>query len=151
MEKIHILLVEDNPGDIILTKKMFGRVDKRSVIKSITNGSDAISYFANKDNDENFIIPYLILLDVNLPGASGIEVLKYLKSHEELKIIPVIMLTTSDRDVEIYNSYMNYANSYISKPFDPIDFENCIKKIHDYWINVSKSTSNSNNSNNLYF
>ena len=144
MEKIHILLIEDSLGDILLTKKMFDKVDKRSEIMVIDNGLKAIEYFKNKDHDSKFIMPYLILLDMNLPGASGLEVLRFIKNHEDLKIIPVIILTTSDRDSEIYNSYVNHANSYISKPFDVLEFEECIKKIHDYWINVSKSTITKN-------
>jgi CheY-like chemotaxis protein len=134
MKSINILLVEDNEGDILLTTEAFDESRIVNEINVIRNGEAAIKYFgALKTKDPH---PDLVLLDINLPKKSGHEVLMYVKSHEKLKHIPVIMLTTSSSEKDILLSYNNYVNCYITKPIDVSDFMKAINKIEDFWINI---------------
>lgn len=134
MKSIHILLIEDNEGDILLTTEA---LEESKIINAITvlrDGEMAINYFNNLDNTDN--APDLILLDVNLPKKSGHEVLQHIKNNSPYRHIPVIMLTTSSSEKDILMSYHNYANCYITKPIDVNDFMTAVAKIEDFWINI---------------
>src|ERR1700742_3084434 len=134
MKAVRILLVEDNEGDILLTKEAFEESKIRNEIIAIRDGLEAISFFENLTNVED--LPHLVLLDVNLPKISGHEVLLYIKNSERYKRIPVIMLTTSSAEKDILLSYSNHVNCYITKPIDVADFMAAITKIEDFWINI---------------
>jgi len=134
MKSIHILLVEDNEGDILLTTEA---LEESKIINKITvlrDGEKAIGYLDTLSYAGQF--PDLVLLDVNLPKKSGHEVLLYIKNHADLKQIPVIMLTTSSADKDILAAYKNHVNCYITKPIDVDDFMKAIFKIEDFWINI---------------
>jgi CheY-like chemotaxis protein len=138
MSPIHILLVEDNEGDIMLTTEALEEArisNKTSVVKD----GEAAIHFLNKEGIyANATSPDLILLDINLPRKNGHEVLKYVKTSEKLKQIPVIILTTSSSEKDIMDSYKNYANCYITKPVEITEFIKEISKIEDFWINIVK-------------
>ncbi|MDB5142909.1 MAG: response regulator [Mucilaginibacter sp.] len=134
MKTINILLVEDNEGDILLTMEAFEESKIVNKITVIKDGKAAISFFETLDNKEE--VPQLILLDINLPKASGHEVLMYIKNNERYKSIPVIMLTTSSSEKDILQSYKNHVNCYITKPIDVSDFMRAILKVEDFWINI---------------
>ncbi|MEO6611083.1 MAG: response regulator [Chitinophagaceae bacterium] len=138
MKSIHILLVEDNEGDILLTTEALeeGRIaNKISVVK---DGNKAIE-FLNKTGDYTAAdSPDLILLDINLPKRNGYEVLQYIKGVENLQGIPVIMLTTSSAKKDINQSYQNLADGYITKPVEVNDFVTTVAKIRDFWIHFVK-------------
>ena len=134
MKSIHILLIEDNEGDILLTTEALqdSRIINR--ISVIKDGKSAINYFDSlKPNDDK---PDLVLLDVNLPKKSGHEVLLYIKTNELYKQLPVIMLTTSSSEKDIMTSYKNHVNCYITKPIDVQDFMAAMLKIEEFWINI---------------
>lgn len=141
MESVHILLVEDNEGDIILTTEALeeGRIlHKLSVVR---DGREAVD-FLNKDGAfVKALAPDLILLDVNLPKMNGHEVLRFIKQHDTLKKIPVIMLTTSSSQEDIDSSYQNYANCYITKPIEVGDFMKAVNQIEEFWVNLVKLPS----------
>jgi CheY-like chemotaxis protein len=134
MRSINILLIEDNDGDILLTTEAFEESKIINLMRIIKDGRAAIDFFENLQNKED--IPELILLDINLPKVSGQEVLKYLKSNDKYKRIPVIMLTTSSSEKDILQSYNNYVNCYITKPIEVGDFINAVSKIEYFWINI---------------
>jgi CheY-like chemotaxis protein len=134
MKTINILLVEDNEGDILLTREAFEESKIVSKITAIKDGKEAINFFEALTNNEE--IPHLVLLDINLPKVSGHEVLMYIKNNEKFKSIPVIMLTTSSSEKDILQSYKNHVNCYITKPIDVSDFMKAIMKIEDFWINI---------------
>jgi CheY-like chemotaxis protein len=134
MKTINILLVEDNEGDILLTMEAFEESKIVNKITVIKDGKAAIVFFETLDNKEE--VPQLILLDINLPKASGHEVLMYIKNSERYKSIPVIMLTTSSSEKDILQSYKNHVNCYITKPIDVSDFMKAILKVEDFWINI---------------
>ena len=141
MESIHILLVEDNEGDILLTSEALEDGKILNQLSVVRDGKEAID-FLNKDGYfKEAQRPDLILLDVNLPKMNGHEVLKYIKQHQELKTIPVIMLTTSSSQEDINNSYRNYASCYITKPIEVEDFMEAVNQIEEFWVKLVKLPS----------
>ena len=145
MKPIHILLVEDNEGDIFLVTEALEEgkiVNKISVAK---DGKEAIDFLDRKGKYQNAAMPDLILLDVNLPKKNGHEVLEYIKGQEYLKQIPVIMLTTSSAEKDILLSYKNHANCFITKPVDVDSFLKVIYSIENFWINIVALPANKTN------
>ncbi len=137
-QPIDILLVEDNPGDIRLTKEAFkdGRI--KNELNVVMDGEEAILYLKKKDKYANASTPDIILLDLNLPKKDGREVLAEIKSDPELKCIPVIILTTSSAQSDIVNTYSHHANCYIMKPVDFNQFINVIRTIENFWLTIVK-------------
>ena len=134
MNDVHILLVEDNEGDILLTKEAF---DERKIITKfsvVRNGKDAVDFLFKEGKFTNVETPDLVLLDINLPLKNGLEVLREIKSRESTRKIPVIMLTTSSSDKDIADSYREYASSYITKPLEMKDFLKAVLQIEEYWL-----------------
>jgi chemotaxis family two-component system response regulator Rcp1 len=138
MQPIHILLVDDNEGDILLTREA---LEEASIINRISiayDGMEAINFLKKRPPFGNNPLPDLILLDINLPKMDGKEVLSIIKSDPDLKRIPVIMLTTSSSEKDILASYDNYANCYITKPVDLDRFIDVVRTIEDFWISIVK-------------
>ena len=138
MELIHILLVEDNEGDILLTKEALEEAKILTSLTVVRDGKEAIDFVSRTGKYTGASLPDLVLLDVNLPKKNGHEVLQYIKGDEELKHIPVIMLTTSSSERDIKLSYNNYANSFITKPVNVNDFLSVITAMENYWISIVK-------------
>jgi chemotaxis family two-component system response regulator Rcp1 len=129
-----ILLIEDNEGDIFLIKEAFRETNFQGDIIEIKDGEAAIAFFLEKKANQEPISINLVLLDVNLPKKNGHEVLKFIKSTDDLKHIPVVMLTTSSSKSDIKKAYDNYVNSYITKPLDTEDYQAVITQIQNYWF-----------------
>ena len=138
MKTIHILLIEDNEGDILLTKEAFEDAKILNTLSIARDGQEAIFFLDKKGSFSDVASPDLILLDVNLPKKNGHEVLQYIKSNEKIRHIPVIMLTTSSSERDITLSYKNHANCFITKPVEVDDFMAAISKIEDFWLSVVK-------------
>ncbi|MEP7257202.1 MAG: response regulator [Flavitalea sp.] len=138
MEPIHVLLVEDNEGDILLTKEAFEQSKILINLSVVKDGKEAVDFVLREGKYINVQLPDLLLLDINLPKKNGIEVLKFIKGNESIKQIPVIMLTTSSFENDIVLSYKNYASCYITKPVDTDNFLTIISKIEDFWISIVK-------------
>lgn len=136
-KKAHILLVEDNEGDIILTLDAFEESKLNNKVSVARNGREALDFLYKKGDFSTAEKPDLILLDINLPIFNGIEILEKIKSSDNLKTIPVIMLTTSNRPEDINESYKNYCNSYIEKPLNMEKFLSVILKIEEFWLELS--------------
>ncbi len=113
---INILLVEDNPADIRLTKEVLKEGKIRNVLNIVMDGEEALLYLKKEGHFKNAISPDIVLLDLNLPKKDGREVLAEIKSDDNLKCIPVIILTTSSAEQDILNTYAHHANCYIMKP-----------------------------------
>lgn len=133
MKPISILLIEDNEGDIVLTMEALREGKIRNTISVVRDGATAINFFENALAEE---LPDLIVLDINLPKKSGIQVLQFIKNQERTKQIPVIILTTSALESDINKAYQQYANCYITKPLEVADFMAAVLKIEDFWINL---------------
>lgn len=136
MESIAILLIEDNEGDILLTKEALshGRIKKEVAVAK--DGWEAIQFLEKKGAYESALMPDLILLDVNLPKLNGHEVLARIKSNPQIQHIPVIMLTTSSSESDILKSYQNHVNCFITKPVEASNFLDTIAAIEDFWISI---------------
>jgi CheY-like chemotaxis protein len=138
MNPVHILLVEDNEGDILLTKEGFEDARILVNLSVVKDGKEAIEFLTKQGRYHDVELPDLLLLDVNMPKKNGHEVLKYIKGNDALKHIPVIMLTTSSSQKDINLSYDNHANCYITKPVDANDFLAVVATIENFWITVVK-------------
>ncbi len=138
LKPVHLLLVEDNEGDIVLTLDAFEESKIQTNISVVRNGQEAIDFLYKRNGYEQENKPDLVLLDINIPILNGHEVLKIIKQDAELKKIPVIMLTTSSNTRDINLSYENYANSYVTKPIEMEDFLNAILKIEEFWLQLCK-------------
>ena len=136
--ELTILLVEDNEGDIVLTVEALKMANITNKIIVVRDGEEALGYLHREGRYANAEQPDLILLDINLPRIDGKEVLARIKNDDKLKIIPVVILTTSDSENDIMESYNNHANCYITKPVDFNKFMQVVHMIKDFWITLVK-------------
>ncbi|MBX2939428.1 MAG: response regulator [Ferruginibacter sp.] len=141
MTPIHILLVEDNEGDILLTREAFEDAKIQTNLSVVKDGKEAMDFLTKQGKYTESLMPDLLLLDVNLPKKNGHEVLQFLKGNEKLKHIPVIMLTTSSAPKDVNLAYKNYANCFITKPIDVTEFFGVITTIENFWISIVKLPS----------
>jgi CheY-like chemotaxis protein len=142
MKAIHILLVEDNEGDILLTREALEDAKIHVKLSVAKDGKEAIDFLNKQGKYIDASLPDLILLDVNLPKKNGHEVLKYIKEKETFKQIPVIMLTTSSSERDINLAYNNYVSCYITKPVDVNEFLGVMATIENFWISIVKLPTN---------
>lgn len=131
-----ILLVEDSPADILLTREIFEESKILANLHVVEDGQAALDYLRRAKQGDDAVVPDLILLDLNLPKKGGIEVLSEIKSDPELRRVPVVMLTTSDDEVDVLESYDRHANSYITKPIDFEQFSQVVRTLEDFWFSV---------------
>ena len=131
-------MVEDNEGDILLTKEALEEAKIINSLSVVKDGKEAIDFLSKEGNYKDVDSADILLLDINLPKKNGHEVLKFIKGHGNLKHIPVIMLTTSSSEKDIDSSYNNYANCYITKPVEVNDFLRVIAAIANYWTVIAK-------------
>lgn len=134
--QLEILLVEDNPDDIFLFKEVLKDTNINIKLNIATEGRSAIDFIFKKDQYKNAPTPDIILLDLNLPKLDGREVLNIIKSDDDIKMIPVIVLTTSQNMDDINDAYMKNANCYIPKPADLEQFTNVLTTIENFWLNI---------------
>jgi len=137
----NILLVEDNPGDVRLTQEAMKESKSRCILNVVGDGEEAIMYLQNKGEYSEVPRPDLILLDLNLPKLSGREVLQRIKQMDQVKSIPVVVLTTSTAQEDIVSSYALHANCYITKPSDLDDFIGAIQQIETFWLSLASLPS----------
>jgi CheY-like chemotaxis protein len=135
---IEILLVEDNPGDVRLIREALKEGKVRNILHVVCDGVEAIAFLRRQGEYSGFPRPDLILLDLNLPKKDGREVLAEIKADEDLKRIPVVVLTTSQSEIDILKSYNLHANCYITKPVDLEQFLEVVKSIEGFWLTVVK-------------
>ena len=136
MSAIEILLVEDNPGDVRLTREVLREGKVRNNLHVVGDGVEAMSFVYRQGVYANAPRPDLILLDLNLPKKNGREVLAELKSDLLLLSIPVVVLTTSDAEEDVLRAYECHANCYITKPVDFDQFVRVVRSIEDFWFTV---------------
>lgn len=137
-----ILLVEDNPGDVFLTQEAFreGRMPLR--LSVVWDGEEAMRYLRHEAPFEHASRPDLVLMDLNLPKKDGRELLAELKQDDDLRHIPVIILTTSESHQDVWRAYKLHANCYLTKPIQVDSFMRKIKSIEDFWLTVARLPSN---------
>ncbi len=134
--KLNILLVEDNPGDVRLIVETLKEGKKEYNINIAKDGEEALNYLMKKGDFAGVSKPDIIMLDLKLPKKGGLEVLKEIKNNDDLKSIPVIVLTSSASEDDITSAYANHANCYITKPIDLDRFVVTIQSIEDFWFTI---------------
>lgn len=132
-EKLKVLLVEDNPDDVTIVRRAMRKSDLKCDLYVASDGEEALDMLARKGEFEDTPRPDLILLDINLPKINGLEVLAKIKQDDQLKRIPVIVLTISEREEDMARAYDSGAASYMTKPVDSKDFERLIQTVQEYW------------------
>ncbi len=135
---IEILLVEDNPGDVRLTQEVLkdGRI--RNALNVVNDGVEALAFLRREGAYADAAPQDLVLLDLNLPKKDGREVLAEIKSDQELRKIPVVVLTMSAAEADILSAYDLHANCYITKPVDLVQFENVVRSMEEFWLSIVK-------------
>lgn len=136
MQPCHLLLVEDNPGDVTLVREALRNTGCETSV--VPDGEAALAYVRREPPYENAILPNLILLDLNLPGKDGHAVLRELKAEPEFLSIPILILTNSDDEGDVRNAYDGHANGYLVKPADLDRFISTIRRLSEFWRNVAE-------------
>ncbi|ASW56746.1 response regulator [Plantactinospora sp. KBS50] len=135
---IEVLLVEDDPGDVLMTQEAFEEHKLRNRLTVVSDGDEALAYLRQQGQYAEASPPDLILLDLNLPRRDGREVLEEIKKDELLRQIPVVVLTTSQADEDILRSYRLHANAYVTKPVDFERFIAVVRQIDEFFVSVVK-------------
>lgn len=135
---IEILLVDDNPGDVRLTQEAFRDAKVRNNMVVARDGLEAMAVLKQEKEHARAVRPDMILLDLNLPRMNGFEVLDAIKEDDDLKRIPVVILTTSQAEQDIVRSYNLYANAYVTKPMNLDEFIVAIRAIEGFWLEIVK-------------
>jgi two-component system, chemotaxis family, response regulator Rcp1 len=135
---VEILLVEDNPGDVRLTREALQEAKVRNNLHVAPDGEAALRYLRREGEFRDAVRPDLILLDLNLPGRDGREVLEAIKAVPSLRSIPVVILTSSQAEQDICRAYQLHANCYVTKPVDLDQFITVVKSIENFWFTIVK-------------
>jgi CheY-like chemotaxis protein len=135
---IEVLLVEDDPGDVLMTQEAFEEHKVRNKLNVVSDGEEALAYLRREGQYADAPRPDLILLDLNLPKVDGREVLANIKDDADLRRIPVVVLTTSQADEDIVRSYSLHANAYVTKPVDFERFIAVVRQIDEFFVSVVK-------------
>ena len=138
LKPVEILLIEDNPGDVRLTEEGLKEGKILNNLSVVSNGVEALAFLRREGKHTNAPRPELILLDLNLPRKDGREVLAEIKNDDNLKRIPVVILTSSEAEQDIIKSYNLHANCYITKPLELDQFIGVVKNIEQFWLTVVK-------------
>jgi CheY-like chemotaxis protein len=136
VKPIHILLVEDNPGDADLAREALEESKLNNALHVVDDGEKAMAFLHQEGVYANAPRPDLILLDLNLPKKDGREVLAEIKEDDDLKRIPVVILTTSQAEEDVLRTYDLHANCYITKPIDLNQFIHVVRSIEDFWLSI---------------
>jgi len=142
MKPIEILLVEDNPGDVDLAREALETGKVHNTLSVVGDGEAAMAFLRRQGKYAGAPRPDLVLLDLNLPKKDGREVLNEIKSDEDLKRIPVVILTTSRAEEDILKTYNLHANCFITKPIELNDFIKVVQAIEDFWLTIVKLPPN---------
>jgi chemotaxis family two-component system response regulator Rcp1 len=137
-EPIEILLIEDNPGDARLAVEALKDSKIRNNLYHVKDGVEAMDFLRRRREYAGVTVPDLVLLDLNLPRKDGREVLEEIKEDPELKLIPVVVLTTSEAERDLVKTYDLHANAYVVKPIDLDRFVEVVQAIEDFWFAIVK-------------
>lgn len=137
-QPIEILLIEDNAGDIELTQEAFHEAKTPNNLHVVRDGDEALEFLYKNGRHENAVRPDIVLLDLNMPGKNGKEVLAIVKEDENLKDIPIIIITSSEAEMDVAKSYALHVNAYIVKPVSLQQFMQVVEAVEMFWLSVVK-------------
>ena len=141
-ETVKVLLIEDNHADVRIVQELFKDFKTKTELYAVNDGVEALEFLNKKGKYENKVYPDLILLDLNLPQMDGFEVLKEIKNNDDLKDIPVIVLTTSNTETDILKAHKFQVNCFITKPLAFDEYEIMLQNIEEFWLKNIKSSQN---------
>ena len=142
-----ILLAEDDPNDVLLLQRAFQKAGLRDSLKVVRDGEQAIDYLSGigpYSNRERFPLPFLLLLDLKMPGTDGFEVLQWVRAENDLKRLLVVVLTSSNLQADVDRAYELGANSYLVKPVEFDQMVNMIQRFEAYWTEINRLPTTSN-------
>lgn len=142
MHNKHILLVEDNPDDVVLTQRALRKSNILNELIVAKDGVEALDYLLGTgkfEGRDTSILPQVILLDLKMPRMDGLELLQHIRKDERTRLLPVVVLTTSNEEVDKIESYKLGANSYIRKPVDFEQFVDAVQKLELYWLVLNET------------
>lgn len=139
---VNILLVEDNPGDVLLTREAFREGCYLPNLSVVEDGEEALQFLRRSGKYADAERPDLILLDLNLPRKDGRELLAEVKQDPELRLIPIIVLTTSEAEQDVRRAYKLHANCYLTKPLEMDTFMRKVRSVEDFWLSVVRLPPN---------
>jgi CheY-like chemotaxis protein len=134
----HVLLVEDNPGDVRLVEEAFTDIDAEATLHVVRDGTEALSFCRGRGEHADAPTPDVILLDLSLPRTDGRELLKRLHEDPDLRAIPVVVFTSSDSRSDVREAYRNSANAYLTKPVDPDTFIETVRTFARFWLETAR-------------
>jgi CheY-like chemotaxis protein len=140
-QPIEVLLVEDDPGDVLLIREAFDFNKVHNNLNVVNDGEQALAYLRREGEYSESLRPDLVLLDLNLPRKDGREVLAEVKADESLRAIPIVVLTTSEAEEDVLKSYQLHANAYVTKPVDFERFVSIVRQIDDFFVSVVRLPS----------
>ncbi|WP_353633956.1 response regulator [Halobacterium sp. NMX12-1] len=135
-DPVDILLVEDNPGDVRLTREAFAEAHINNDLHDVNDGEAALDFLHQRGDHADAPRPDLMLLDLNLPKVDGLDVLEAVKSDDDLRTIPVVVLTSSEAEEDVARSYEQHTNAYLTKPIDPNEFVDVIRSFERFWLTL---------------
>ena len=135
-DPVDILLVEDNPGDVRLTREAFAEARINNDLHDVNDGEAALDFLHQRGDHADAPRPDLMLLDLNLPKVDGLDVLEAVKSDDDLRTIPVVVLTSSEAEEDVVQSYEQHTNAYLTKPIDPSEFVDVIQSFERFWLTL---------------
>jgi CheY-like chemotaxis protein len=138
---VDVLLVEDDPGDVLMTQEAFADHKVHNRLHVVSDGVAAMAFLRKEGSYADATTPDLILLDLNLPKMDGREVLAAIKEDPKLRSIPVVILTTSEAEEDVLRSYSLHANAYVTKPVDFERFIDVVRRIDDFFVTVVRLPS----------
>ena len=142
LQKQNILLAEDDPNDVLLIQRAFAKAGLKDVLKIVRDGEQAIDYLSGRGvyaDRERYPLPYLLLLDLKMPGTDGFEVLQWLRGEPELRRLLVVVLTSSNLQADVDRAYELGANSYLVKPVEFEEMVNLIQRFEAYWTEINRT------------
>lgn len=137
-ELVNILLIEDNPGDVMLVRESLGDLEIAEAMRDVSDGETALAYLRGEGEHVRRTLPDLIILDLNLPRLDGREVLAAIKADPALQHIPVVVMTSSAAEADVLRSYQLQANCYVTKPLDIDQFLRVVRSIEEFWLSVTR-------------
>lgn len=138
MNTWRILHVEDNPGDADLVREVFLDSGRNVDISVVVDGESAVDYLLGRGAYSGIERPHLVILDLNLPKLNGRDILTFVKQHEDLRQLPIVVFTSSDAEHDLMRSYALGANCYVTKPIDLKAFQHNVQAIRDFWLSVAQ-------------
>ncbi len=144
-EKEHILLVDDDSNDVLLIQRAFQKAGLRDVLRVVRNGEEAIEYLSGNGryaDRDSFPFPFLLLLDLKMPGVDGFEVLEWIRSRKDLRRLLVVVLTSSNLQADVDRAYELGANSYLVKPVEFGEMVNMVQRFEVYWTEINRTPTN---------